>query len=81
MAFAAKKNVPIIPVQLGKMPDKPIPDWFTLDYDELHRHIIEVKRYNKGVKKVASAICRLRRPQPQEDALGKPQSPQGNPAG
>ncbi|HRC43296.1 MAG TPA: TIR domain-containing protein [Nitrospira sp.] len=62
LAFAAKKNVPIIPVQLEQIPDKLVPDWFTLDYDELHCHAIDAKRYDEGVKELASAICTLRIP-------------------
>ncbi len=65
LGFAAKKNIPIIPVQLGEMEDGAAPDWFTLDYDELHRHIIEPKRYGEGVKDLASAICKLRKPMQQ----------------
>jgi hypothetical protein len=69
LAFAAKKNVPIIPVELEQIPDKLVPDWFTLDYDELHRHTIHAKRYDEGVKELVSAICNLRKPDSQRDAL------------
>jgi uncharacterized caspase-like protein len=69
LAFAAKKKVPIIPVQLEQIPDKLVPDWFTLDYDELHRHVIDTKRYDEGVKELASAICKLRTPDLQQDSL------------
>ena len=63
LAFAAKKNVPIIPVQLGEIPEELVSDWFTLDYDELHRHLIDEKNYGDGVKKLAMAIKSLRRHQ------------------
>ena len=63
LAFAAKKNIPIIPVQLGEMQDDLLPDWFTLDYDELHRHIFDPKRYDDAVKRLALALRRLRRTQ------------------
>lgn len=69
LAFAAKKNAPIIPVQLEETPDKLVPDWFTLDYDELHRHAIDTKRYDEGVKELASAICRFRTPDLKQCAL------------
>jgi hypothetical protein len=81
MAFAAKKNVPIIPVQFEETPDKLVPDWFTLDYDELHRHIIEAKRYDDGVKNLVSAIRKLRRIQPEKDTPEGRQSLRGSPAG
>lgn len=62
LTFAAKKGVPIIPVQLGEIPDGLVPDWFTLDYDELHRHVIDAKQYDEGLKGLVSAICNLRKP-------------------
>jgi len=70
LAFAAKKNVPVIPVQMEQMPDSLIPDWFTLDYDELHRHTIDVKRYDEGVRKLASAVRKIR-------AVGAPKNTLG----
>ena len=60
LAFATKKNIPIIPVQLDDIAGNQVPDWFTLDYDELHRHVIENKRYDEGVQKLAVAIRKLR---------------------
>jgi hypothetical protein len=60
LAFAAKKNVPVIPVQMEQIPNHLIPDWFTLDYDELHRHTIDAKRYDEGVRELASAIRKFR---------------------
>ena len=61
LAFAAKKNVPIIPVQLQEINEDSVPDWYTLDYDELHRHILDAISYDDGVRKLASAIRSLRR--------------------
>lgn len=68
LGFAAKKRVPIIPVQLGQMPDDQMPDWFTLDYDELHRHVIDAERYEEGVKELTEAILNLRTPDAGRDA-------------
>jgi len=42
---------------------------FTLDYDELHRHAIDAKRYDEGVKELASAIYNSQKPDWQRDAL------------
>lgn len=72
LAFAAKKNVPIIPVQLGELSDVSFPDWYTLDYDELHRHIFDLKKYDEGVKKLAGALSKLKRPP--QDTVAKAQS-------
>jgi hypothetical protein len=58
--FATKNNIPIIPVQLEKTPESQIPKWFTFDYDELHRHVIEEDQYEVDVKKLAAAIRSLR---------------------
>ena len=77
LAFAAKKNIPIIPVQLGEMQDDLLPDWFTLDYDELHRHIFDPKRYEDGMKKLALALRKLRRTQ-QDTTTGEQTSPDVN---
>lgn len=60
IGFAAKKNVPIIPVQLEELPDTAYPDWFSWDYDELHRHVISAERYNDGIKELVTAISSLR---------------------
>ena len=60
LAFANKKNIPIIPVQLEEIPDNLMPDWFQLDYDELHRHFIQPDAYDEGVRTLASAILNLR---------------------
>lgn len=67
LTFAAKKGVPIIPVQLGEIPDSLVPDWFTLDYDELHRHVIDAKQYDDGLTGLVSAICNLRKLDPRRD--------------
>jgi len=58
--FATKKKVPIIPIQLDKKLDKLLPDWYLLEYDELHRHLIESKNFNEGVKELVSAIQNLK---------------------
>ena len=68
LSFAARKKVPIIPVHVGEIPDEQIPDWFTLDYDELHRHVIDAVQYDEGVKELVSAIINLRKPEPKADA-------------
>ncbi|NVN90233.1 MAG: TIR domain-containing protein [Desulfuromonadales bacterium] len=56
LAFAARKKVPIIPVQPRILQEQEIPDWYTLDYDELHRHFIGSKNYPEGIRKLAEAI-------------------------
>lgn len=61
LAFAAKKHVPIIPVQLEDINEDSVPDWYTLDYDELHRHTLDAKNLQNGVKKLATAIRAVRR--------------------
>lgn len=63
LAFAAKKHVPIIPVQLQDINEDSVPDWYTLDYDELHRHILDAKNQDDGVRKLVAAIRSLRRSQ------------------
>jgi hypothetical protein len=60
LGFAAKKQVPIIPVQLGKLAEASLPDWFTLDYDELHRPHLDPHRYEEGLKELATAIRTLK---------------------
>ncbi len=62
LAFAAKKKVLIIPAQPRILQDKELPDWFTLDYDELHRHLLGPKDYHEGIKKLAEAIRAPRPP-------------------
>lgn len=61
LAFAAGKGVPIIPVMLRDMPDDALPDWFTLDYGELHRHLLTTARFKAGADKLALAIGKLRK--------------------
>jgi hypothetical protein len=70
LAFAARKNVHIIPVELEPIPDTLVPDWFTLDYDELHRHAIDATRFDEGVQNLVAAISKLRPPQRQSGTLG-----------
>jgi hypothetical protein len=56
LSFAAKKHVPIIPVQTQDINEELVPDWYTLDYDELHRHFLDAKNHHDGVRKLAAAI-------------------------
>ena len=58
--FATKKKVPIIPVQIDIPLDKMLPDWYLLEYDDLHRHLIESKSYYESVKELCSAIRDLK---------------------
>jgi uncharacterized caspase-like protein len=69
LAFAAKKNVPIIPVQMDQIMENLVPDWYTLDYGELHRHTIDAKRYDQGVRDLASAVRKIRASGVPETAL------------
>ncbi len=56
LAFAAGKKVPIIPVQPGILEEEELPDWFKLDYQELHRHHIESENYSQSINKIAQVI-------------------------
>jgi len=58
--FATKKKVPIIPVQIDEVMDDFLPDWYFLEYDELHRHLIHSQNFNEGVNDLVSAIQNLR---------------------
>ncbi len=60
LAFAARKKVPIIPVQTRALEDHDLPDWFTLDYADLHRHLILPNKIADGVKGLARAIRQAR---------------------
>jgi hypothetical protein len=60
LAFAAKKQLPIIPVQASELNEELLPDWYTLDYDELHRYVLSPKSYSVELKKLASAIRQLK---------------------
>jgi hypothetical protein len=62
LAFAAKKQVPIIPVLLADIKDEFLPDWYTLDYDELHRHLLPPEQYGAAVRRLAAAIRKVKRP-------------------
>jgi len=70
LAFAARKAVPIIPVMLGKIDEDALPDWFTLDYDELHRHTLDPPHYRRAAQKLTAAVKRLRKPN--ADPVGSP---------
>lgn len=61
LSFAAKKSVPIIPVQIGEINEALLPDWYTLDFDELHRHVIDPTSQDYSVRTLASAIRSARR--------------------
>jgi hypothetical protein len=61
LAFAARKNVPIIPVELRETKESSLPDWYTLDYADLHRHRIDPKRIEDGAADLAAAVQRARR--------------------
>lgn len=65
IAFAAKKHVPIIPVLPRELAENSRPDWYTLDYDELHRHTLTSHDYSTCVKRLAGAIRTLKRPSEQ----------------
>jgi hypothetical protein len=62
--FAALENVPIIPVHLGPLETESLPEWFKFDYSDVHRHQLDAANYDAGVKKLVSAIRRLRGPVP-----------------
>ena len=56
LAFAANRSVPIIPVQIGGVRNEGIPDWYILDFNELHRHAIDPTAPDREIAKLASAI-------------------------
>jgi hypothetical protein len=62
IAFAARKQVPIIPVNEHTIEDRDLPDWFALDFAELHRHQIRAEPGDESIKKLAAAIRALRQP-------------------
>jgi len=64
MAFAARKGLPIIPVMLSEISDASLPDWYTLDYDELHRHLLPTEGFSAAAQKLAAAIRKTRRAEP-----------------
>ena len=61
LTFAAKKSVPIIPVQIGDISEGSLPDWYTLDFDELHRHVVDPASHDDRVRTLALAIRSARR--------------------
>jgi hypothetical protein len=61
LAFAAKKNVPVIPVHLGLLQSGSLPEWFIFDYGDVHRHQLDIEGYEVGVKKLVKAIRKLRK--------------------
>jgi tetratricopeptide (TPR) repeat protein len=56
ISFAAKRGMEIIPTQFGPIKEEDFPDWYTLDYDELHRHNIDPNHFSEGIRKLAEAI-------------------------
>lgn len=64
LSFAANKSVPIIPVQIGESCQGVLPDWYTLDFDELHRHVVDPTSRDDSVRALASAIRSARRREP-----------------
>jgi len=73
LAFAARKTIPVIPVELQIHVEEDLPDWFTLDYDELHRHFIDPKQYKEDAQKLAVAIRTLRKIAPDRAKATKKQ--------
>lgn len=63
LGFAAMKGVPIVPVQLGEFAEV-LPDWFALDYRELHRHVLDLRAYEEGVGSLARALRTTKRVPP-----------------
>lgn len=61
LSFAADKKVPIIPVQQKEIPDKDLPDWYKLDYKDLHRHLLGSRDYAAAADRLAAAIGKLRK--------------------
>ncbi|MEW6602037.1 MAG: toll/interleukin-1 receptor domain-containing protein, partial [Nitrospirota bacterium] len=61
LSFAARKNVPIIPVHSGGIKEDQLPDWYTLDYGDLQQHLLNTKNYGVSVKKLSSAVKKLRK--------------------
>lgn len=59
LSFAATKHVPIIPVSPGALQPDALPDWFTLDYGELHRHELDPERLADGARGLAAAVRSL----------------------
>ncbi len=77
LSFAASKKVPILPVELKARPARTLPDWFILDYSELHRHLLDEATYGADLDRLAVAIGRLK---PAEDQPQRP-APRRKPAG
>lgn len=63
LAFATTKQVPIVPVQMDDIHEDSLPDWFILDYGELHRQSFAPKSPEEAVKELAVVLRRLRSPQ------------------
>lgn len=74
LAFAAGKGVPIIPVLLREMADDALPDWFALDYGELHRHLLTTGGFKAGADKLALAIGKLRKAPAQVATVARPKA-------
>lgn len=56
LSFADAKHVPIIPASPTQLQQEELPDWFTLDYGELHRHEIDPADLAEGARRLAAAI-------------------------
>lgn len=63
LAFATTKQVPIVPVQVDNIQEDSLPDWFILDYGELHRQSFAPESPEEAVQKLAVVLRRLRSPQ------------------
>jgi hypothetical protein len=59
--FAAIKQVPVTYGHMSAIKATDLPDWFTLDYGELHRPLLDPEHYDEGVRFLASAIRSQRR--------------------
>jgi hypothetical protein len=56
--FARKKGVPIIPAAFGEVTVDELPDWFTFEYEHLHRHRLDPAALATGAKQLAAAVRR-----------------------
>jgi hypothetical protein len=73
LLFATKKKVPVIPVHLGAVEMDSLPDWFILEYGDLHRHQLDLEGYDAGINKLVTAIRGLRKPQVKEPPASEPE--------
>lgn len=61
IGFAARRGVPILPIQTKDLQENDLPDWYALEFIDLHRHTINMRRYLEGVRALAAAIRTSRR--------------------